>query len=68
MDYDTIDDIYLAGKNPEYDAAAKKLLSSKKILAWTEVLRRGIQRLLYCGYPGPIHHRHTGNGIGAGTS
>lgn len=34
MDYDTIDDIYLAGKNPEYDAAAKKLLSSKKILAW----------------------------------
>ena len=34
MDYDTIDDVYLAGKNPEYDAAAKKLLSSKKILAW----------------------------------
>ena len=34
MDYDTIDDIYLAGKNPEDDAAAKKLLSSKKILAW----------------------------------
>ena len=34
MDYDTIDDIYLAGKNPEYDSAAKKLLSSKKILAW----------------------------------
>lgn len=34
MDYDTIDDIYLAGKNPEYDAAEKKLLSSKKILAW----------------------------------
>ena len=34
MDYDTVDDIYLAGKNPEYDAAAKKLLSSKKILAW----------------------------------
>ena len=34
MVYDTIDDVYLAGKNPEYDAAAKKLLSSKKILAW----------------------------------
>lgn len=34
MDYDTIDDVYLAGKNPEYDAAEKKLLSSKKILAW----------------------------------
>lgn len=34
MDYDTIDDVYLAGKNTEYDAAAKKLLSSKKILAW----------------------------------
>ena len=34
MDYDTIDDVYLAGKNPEYDASAKKLLSSKKILAW----------------------------------
>ena len=34
MDYDTIDDVYLAGKNPEYDSAAKKLLSSKKILAW----------------------------------
>jgi hypothetical protein len=34
MDYGTIDDVYLAGKNPEYDAAAKKLLSSKKILAW----------------------------------
>ena len=34
MGYDTIDDVYLAGKNPEYDAAAKKLLSSKKILAW----------------------------------
>lgn len=34
MDYNTIDDVYLAGKNPEYDAAAKKLLSSKKILAW----------------------------------
>lgn len=34
MDYDTIDDVYLAGKNSEYDAAAKKLLSSKKILAW----------------------------------
>ena len=34
MDYDTIDDVYLAGKNPEYDAGAKKLLSSKKILAW----------------------------------
>ena len=34
MDYDTIDDVYLAGKNPEYDAAAKKLLSSKKILSW----------------------------------
>lgn len=34
MDYDTIDDVYLAGKNPEYDAVAKKLLSSKKILAW----------------------------------
>lgn len=69
MDYDTIDDIYLARKNPEYDAAAKKLLSSKKILAWIlEVLRRGIQRLLYCGYPGPIYHRHTGNGISAGAS
>ena len=26
MDYDTIDDIYLAGKNPEYDAAAKKFI------------------------------------------
>ena len=34
MYFDPIDDIYLAGKNPEYDAAAKKLLSSKKILAW----------------------------------
>jgi len=34
MGYDTIDDVYLAGKNTEYDAAAKKLLSSKKILAW----------------------------------
>ena len=28
------DYFYLAGKNPEYDQAAKKLLSSKKILAW----------------------------------
>ena len=34
MGYDTIDDVYLAGKNTEYDVAAKKLLSSKKILAW----------------------------------
>ena len=30
----TIDDISLAGRNPAYDAAAKRLLSSKKILAW----------------------------------
>ena len=29
-----IDDIYLAGKNAAYDAAAKKLLASRKILAW----------------------------------
>ena len=28
------DYFYLAGKNPEYDQVAKKLLSSKKILAW----------------------------------
>ena len=29
-----IDDIYLAGKNAAYDSAAKKLLASRKILAW----------------------------------
>ena len=29
-----IDDIYLAGKNAAYDCAAKKLLASRKILAW----------------------------------
>ena len=29
-----IDDIYLAGKNAAYDIAAKKLLASRKILAW----------------------------------
>ncbi len=27
-----IDDIYLAGKNAAYDSAAKKLLTSRKIL------------------------------------
>ena len=32
--YSYWDDIALAGRNPAYDAAAKKLLSSKKILAW----------------------------------
>lgn len=30
----SLDDFYLAGKNPEYDRAAKKLLASRKILAW----------------------------------
>ncbi len=35
MGYETsLDDFYLAGKNPEYDRAAKKLLASRKILAW----------------------------------
>ncbi len=29
-----VDDFYLAGKNPEYDRVAKKLLASRKILAW----------------------------------
>ena len=24
MDYDTIDDVYLASKNPEYDAASEE--------------------------------------------
>ena len=27
-------DLYLAGRNPEYDAAAKKVISTKIILAW----------------------------------
>ena len=30
----SLDDFYLAGKNPEYDRVAKKLLASRKILAW----------------------------------
>ena len=34
MDEKKLEDIYLAGRNAEYDANAKKLLSSKKILAW----------------------------------
>ncbi len=34
MDEKKLEDVYLAGGNPEYDASAKKLLSSKKILAW----------------------------------
>lgn len=29
-----IDDIYLAGKNAAYDSVAKKLLASRKILAF----------------------------------
>ncbi|HBK27844.1 MAG TPA: nuclease [Dialister sp.] len=33
-DRPSIDDMSLAGRNAAYDAAAKKLLSSKKILAW----------------------------------
>mgnify|MGYP000209897602 FL=1 len=31
---ETLEDLYLAGRNPEYDANAKKLLASRKILAW----------------------------------
>ncbi len=34
MDDKKLEDIYLSGGNAEYDASAKKLLSSKKILAW----------------------------------
>lgn len=34
MDEKKLEDIYMAGRNAEYDASAKKLLSSKKILAW----------------------------------
>ena len=34
MDDKKLEDIYLSGGNPEYDASAKRLLSSKKILAW----------------------------------
>ena len=34
MDEKKLEDIYLAGRNAEYDANAKRLLSSKKILAW----------------------------------
>ncbi len=34
MDDKALEDIYLSGGNAEYDASAKKLLSSKKILAW----------------------------------
>ena len=40
------DYFYLAGKNPEYDQAAKKLLSSKKILAW--ILKYCVEEFKEC--------------------
>ncbi len=34
MTDESLDDIYLAGKNPAYDALAKKLIATKTILSW----------------------------------
>ncbi len=42
----SIDDVSLAGRKAAYDAAAKKLLSSKKILAW--ILKYCVEEFMDC--------------------
>ena len=57
-----IDDIYLAGKNAAYDIAAKKLLASRKILAW--ILKYCVEEFKESEIA-ELHHRDTGSGSDA---